>query len=178
MASLVEVVNFKLLRQRLQQEITSKFAVDRATPDSTAFLSGMGRSGTTWAAEVINCDGKYRIVFEPFNPHHVDEARSFEYIQYLSGENRNIALMTSARGILNGRVSNRWVDRESRPGVFRRRIIKDIRSNLMLAWLGAIAPRMPIVLLIRHPLSVALSWLKLGWGTEANKGWHHDCQVI
>jgi len=166
-----------LLRRRLQR-VTPKFIVDIATPESTVFLSGMGRSGTTWVAEAINHDGTHRIVFEPFNPHKVKEARSFEYVQYLSRDYRDLTLMTSAQRILSGQVRNRWVDVENRTRVFRRRIIKDIRSNLMLAWLSSIAPRMPIVLLIRHPLSVAMSWHRLGWGAAEKTGWHRDCEVM
>ncbi len=37
----------------------------------------------------------------------------------------------------------------------------------MLKWLSAIRPGMPILLLIRHPLSVIDSYKTLGWGIEA-----------
>jgi len=46
---------------------------------------------------------------------------------------------------------------------YRRRIVKDIRCNLMLGWLAKIANHPPIVLVVRHPLQVAASWRKLKW---------------
>jgi hypothetical protein len=47
--------------------------------------------------------------------------------------------------------------------VARRRLIKDIRANLLLGWMRENFPGMPIVLLLRHPCAVAASRLALGW---------------
>ena len=151
--------------------------VDYGPPSSTMFLAGMGRSGTTWAGNIINYDGSYRVMFEPFLPALVSEAKHFEYIQYLNPRERDPLLVTAAQKILAGKVRNRWVDRENRGFFYRQRIVKDIRCNLMLRWLRDIRPSMPIVLLIRHPLAVAASWVKLGWGVEA-KGQRTDLEII
>jgi hypothetical protein len=150
----------------LKYALRSPF-LDRGKPDDTILLIGMGRSGTTWIADIINHDRSCRVLFEPFFPALVPEARGFEYIQYMRPTDDDPALAAAAVRILAGRTRSRWVDRDN-PGLFyRRRIIKDIRCNLMAGWLHAIFPRMPIVLVIRHPLQVAASWKKLGWGTEA-----------
>jgi hypothetical protein len=61
------------------------------------------------------------------------------------------------------------VDRHTRGFVFRRRLVKAVRCNLMLAWLADLRPEMPMALVIRHPLAVARSWLKLGWGTDPDE---------
>jgi hypothetical protein len=45
----------------------------------------------------------------------------------------------------------------------RRRLIKDIRANLLLGWMRANFPGMPIILLLRHPCAVVTSRLALGW---------------
>jgi hypothetical protein len=37
----------------------------------------------------------------------------------------------------------------------------------MVGWLRELRPRMPLVLVVRSPWSVASSWLALGWGTES-----------
>jgi hypothetical protein len=132
----------------------------------TVFLAGMGRSGTTWAADIVNYDGGFRVMFEPFLPVRVHEADAFEYIQYVNPLERDPVLVGAAQTILAGRVHNSWVDQESSGRLATRRIIKDIRCNLMLRWLKELCPAMPIVLLMRHPLAVAESWLKLGWGAD------------
>ena len=107
----------------------------------------------------------------------VSEARHFEYIQYLNPRQRDPLLVTAAQKILAGRVHNKWVDGENRGFFYRQRIVKDIRCNLMLRWLKDIRPSMPIVLMIRHPLAVAASWVKLGWGVEV-KGQRSDLEII
>ena len=47
----------------------------------------------------------------------------------------------------------------------------------MLGWLKEIAPWIPIILMIRHPLQVISSWVKLGWGKEA-KGERMDYDIV
>ncbi len=41
----------------------------------TVFVSGVGRSGTTWVANIINYANDYRFMFEPFHPQRVDVVR-------------------------------------------------------------------------------------------------------
>jgi hypothetical protein len=154
-----------------------RFLVDYGGVDATTFVAGMGRSGTTWVADIVNYDDRHRILFEPFLPHEVEEARPFEYIQYLSPQDTDSARVKAARRILGGKIRHPWVDRENRRLLYGRRIVKDIRCNLMLGWLKAICPSMPIILVMRHPLAVAASWLRLGWGV-ALEGARDDFSLI
>lgn len=133
------------------------------------FLAGMGRSGTTWAADIINLDNQFRVLFEPFHPLKVPESKQFEYIQYMHPENHNPTLINQARLILSGQVRTPWTDvgAKSIPDNLPI-LIKDIRCNLMLGWLKKIAPEFKFVLMIRHPLQVVDSWRKLGWGIESD----------
>jgi hypothetical protein len=141
--------------------------IDVGRPEDVILVAGMGRSGTTWAANVINHDHTHRVLFEPFFPARVSDARGFQYIQYLHPLSRDTLLTKKARRILSGKARNVWIDKENRGLFYRRRIVKDIRCTLMLGWLRMIAGTPPIVLVVRHPLQVALSWMKLGWGSEA-----------
>ena len=127
------------------------------------FLAGGGRGGTTWVSEIVNHRGEYRYVFEPFNPGKVGICRNFRRKQYLRPEDRREEYLGPARTILSGRLRSGWADRFNRKIVARRRLIKDIRANLLLGWLAANFPGMPIVLLLRHPCAVVASRLKLGW---------------
>jgi hypothetical protein len=48
--------------------------------------------------------------------------------------------------------------------VARRRLVKEIRANLLAPWLVEHFPGMPVVLLVRHPLAVAVSRREMQWG--------------
>lgn len=134
------------------------------TPDSTIFISGMARSGTTWLAEILNHDNSQRDILEPFLPTKVKTAQVFKTNQYLRPDNSDRVLIQNAKKILSGKFRSRWSDWGNRKFISTRRIIKDVRANLMLKWLLGLRPGMPTLFLIRHPLSIYASWKKLGWG--------------
>jgi hypothetical protein len=130
---------------------------------SSVFLAGSGRSGTTWVSGMINHRNAYRFVFEPFHPGKVRIIRHFRRKQYLRPDDLREEYLGPARTILTGELRNFWMDRFNRKLVARRRLIKDIRANLLLGWMRANFPGMPIVLLLRHPCAVVVSRLALGW---------------
>jgi hypothetical protein len=127
------------------------------------FLAGSGRSGTTWLSEVINYKGGYRYVFEPFNPARVSAFGHFRSKQYLRPDDTSEAFLEPARLALSGALKDPWTDRFNARFMARRRLIKDIRANLLLLWMRANFPGMPIILLLRHPCAVVTSRLALGW---------------
>lgn len=133
-------------------------------PDSTIFISGMARSGTTWLAEILNYDNSHRDILEPFLPAKVKTVQMFKTNQYLPPENHDPVFIQRANKILSGNFRSRWSDWGNRKFISTRRIIKDVRANLMLKWLLRLRPKMPTLFLIRHPLSIHASWKKLGWG--------------
>lgn len=128
-------------------------------------LVGIGRSGTTWVGDIINHKKNYRVLFEPFFPDKVSEAKGFEYIQYLHPSIKNTELSIKSLNILKGNIkSNSWVDRDNEiTKKYRNIIVKDIRCNLMLGWLQKVSDFTPTILVIRHPLQVLSSWKKLDW---------------
>ena len=130
---------------------------------NSIFLAGSGRSGTTWVSDIINYKNDYRYVFEPFHPGKVEICRGFGRKQYLRPQDRREEFLRPARRILSGGLRSGWSDRFHSRFVSRRRLIKDIRANLLLGWLRANFPEMPIILLLRHPCAVAHSKIRLGW---------------
>ena len=132
-------------------------------PEDTIFVAGSGRGGTTWLADAINHQREYRLVFEPFRPDKVPEVSGFRRRQYLRIDEPGEEYLGPARRILCGGVRNRWVDRFHRTFVARRRIVKDVRANLMLGWMAEAFPEMPVVLVLRHPCAVVESQMSLGW---------------
>jgi hypothetical protein len=130
---------------------------------SSVFLAGTGRSGTTWLSDVVNHGGGYRYVFEPFHPGKVDAFAHFRPRQYLRPDDRREEFVGPARRVLTGKLRDPWIDRFHRGFLPRRRLIKDIRANLLLGWIKANFPGTPIILLLRHPCAVVASRLALGW---------------
>jgi hypothetical protein len=129
----------------------------------SVFLAGSGRAGTSWVSDIINYRGEYRYVFEPFHPGKVDVCKNFRSKQYLRPDDRREEYLEPARKVLSGALRSRWTDRFHRRFVAKRRLIKDIRANLLLGWMRANFPGMPIILLLRHPCAVVASRLALGW---------------
>jgi len=154
---------------RLPQLIYRLHVETNPHSDASVLLAGSGRGGTTWLAEVINYDNSYRLMFEPFNGARVRESRAFGESQYLRPDDENVAFLEPAQKIFTGSVRNAWVDVYNRSLRPKRRLIKDIRVNLMLGWIRAHFPEIPIVLLLRHPCAVAYSRWKLGWVADLER---------
>jgi hypothetical protein len=153
---------------RLIRRVRRVAYIDIGPPEATIFVAGMGRSGTTWISALVNHDFRHRIIFEPFRPEVVPVATVFGPFAYLRPGDRDTARVAAAQAILAGRTPRGAVDRHHRGMVFRRRIVKAVRANLMLGWFRSIRPAMPIVLVVRNPFAVAASWMQLGWGTVAD----------
>ncbi len=136
---------------------------------ASKFLAGSGRSGTSWIAEVLNVDNIYRYVSEPFNRGHVPLCQNFAPRQYIRPSDNDSLFLEPARIIFSGRVRNNWTDSKNRRMLCTQRLIKDVRTTLMLKWIGNHFPGMPIVFVMRHPFAVAHSRVKLGWRTDLRK---------
>ena len=130
---------------------------------SSVFLAGSGRGGTTWVSGIVNHRNAYRFVFEPFHPGKVRIMENFSRKQYLRAGDRREEYLRPARSVLNGEIRSLWTDRFNEKLVARRRLIKDIRANLLLGWMRENFPGMPVILLLRHPCAVVASRLALGW---------------
>jgi hypothetical protein len=126
------------------------------------------RSGSTLLAEVLASGRTTRLVYEPAN---VSGA-------LFTGElAAQVALPTgpgpelhAIERALRGRVHGSWVDQLAIGHVFSRRVVKDVRGIGLLELVAARHPTTPIVLLVRHPLAVAMSVTSLGWTPSGTEG--------
>src|SRR5262249_34530295 len=132
----------------------------------TVMLAGVGRSGTTWVEQVINHGNDYREMFEPFHFEKTPDCAHFKVHQYLRTDCRDPRYLSPATRIVTGRIHSPWIDRFNHRHWARQRLIKDIRVNLLLKWLHARFPGMPLLLMLRHPCAVASSCLQLKWKTR------------
>jgi hypothetical protein len=131
------------------------------------FVAGSGRSGTTWVQELINHARDHRVIFEPFLGSVVPFCRHFERKQYLRATDDSPEFLGPARTILGGDFRNDWTDQYNDRPAYRKRLVKDIRANLLLRWLREHFPTVPIVFLMRHPCAVVASQLRGRWGLKA-----------
>jgi len=130
---------------------------------NTIVVAGSGRSGTTWLAQIINVNNDFRLVFEPFHSQKVKEWEGFNSRQYIRENDDDPKIHSSVEKILGGDLRNSWADGYNRKFLCKKRIVKEIRANLMLKYIQKNFPESPILFLVRHPCAVALSRMRLGW---------------
>lgn len=148
------------------QKIIGQMFIELNDISNTVILAGTGRSGTTWLQEIINHNNSFRVMFEPFNSSKIKLVKDWNYRQYLRIDNHDPRFIKPANEILNGNVRDPWVDQYNRKHIVHKRLIKDIRANLILKWIKSNFSTIPMILILRHPCAVANSKLKLGWHTH------------
>jgi hypothetical protein len=138
----------------------------RQSPQNTIFITGSPRSGTTWLLEILETIPRTRRIYEPFGPpfpcadvgwrpyrHEEEEYPCLE--RYVRG-----LLTGSARGLPRIGPHSHTLLRQAVERTFpRQTVIKSVRAQRLLPWLARRFD-LPMVLLIRHPLSVVSSQLR------------------
>lgn len=153
----------KDIRRKLWRRVAGKLVQNPPTDlDRTVLLAGSGRSGTTWVAELINAAHDHRVIFEPFDARFNEDWPVTR--RFAPPGTDDPVLEAAARQALDGTLSNRWVDAHNTAIRPQYRLVKAIRANLALGWMGERFPELRIVFLMRHPLAVARSRQQMGWG--------------
>jgi hypothetical protein len=132
----------------------------------TTLLSSSGRSGSTWLQNIISKSARFRVMFEPFNPTRCQLGDEWKYKQYVGANDSMPVLREVAKNVLLGKIHNTWVDQDNTVLFPNKRLLKDIRTNLCLAWLKKQFPHIKVIFLLRHPLDVAKSRMRIGWGSD------------
>lgn len=150
--------------QPLRRRMGLRLVLDRNRDHrESVFIAGTGRGGGTWLSEIINQQNDYRLVFEPFHPKRAPWMEPFPERPYLRADDDDPEFLALARRIVTGQVRHAWTERFNRRFVAHRRIIKEDFANLMMKWLHVNFPGMPLVLLLRHPCAIALSFQTHGY---------------
>lgn len=129
----------------------------------TVIISGSGRSGTTWVANILNYDNQYRYMFEPFNPFRVARIKKFGKLTYLKAGHKDKRTYELVGDVLSGKIKSLWINKYNRKCIVKKRLIKEIHINILLKWIKNYFPEIPIILLLRHPFAVAYSKTRLSW---------------
>jgi len=149
-----------------------KFGIDLAG-DNVVWIAGSGRSGTSWLANSINHKNDFRYIFEPLNPNFLEQNQSdidwFPHVQQKHGLLESIVL---------GKISNAWVNSRNRNFFARKRLVKSIRSNLMIPWINRNFPNVKVVIINRNPLAVAASRKALANRGKGNWIWEPSLEVL
>ena len=160
----------KELAYRFRKTLYSRLFIDTNSDcRRTVLLAGTGRSGTTWVSHILNYRNDHRYIFEPFHPQKVSICGGFRYRQYVRPGNDDETYLAPAEAILTGRLRSGWSDAHNRKLCATKRLVKDIRANLLLKWIHTSFSGIPIILLLRHPCAVANSRLRLNWGTHLDE---------
>jgi hypothetical protein len=142
------------------------------------FVCGSGRSGTTWLAEILKKVRGRRYIYEPFNREQVPLCRTFGLRQYLRPGDNNPAFLIPASRIFRGQARGPWMDQYNQALIATTRLIKDVRSTLMLKWVHDHFPGMRIIYVVRHPGAVASSKVALGWRFEPAKAFFTQNELM
>ena len=142
----------------------------RDSPGNPAFIiTGSGRSGTTWLAEILAAHLHGRIIFEPFRPGIVPSLAGLNNRQYLRPGDPAPEFFSGIETILRGNIRNAWTDRYNDRFRYSTRVIKAIRANLMVGWMLEAFPDTRILHVVRDPFPTMSSQKKGGWKLDISK---------
>lgn len=144
--------------------------------ESLLLIAGSARSGTTWLQELLGAQARFRVIFEPFHEQLAPE-RLRSVPAYIPPALTSAPYVSDVETVLRGRVRDKWMDQHNHHLVSRRRLIKEIHSNLRLGWFRERFPYFPIVYVIRHPLAVAASRARLQWRPSPER-YFSDPQLV
>ena len=157
-------------------------AAASAAADSRLWISGSGRSGTTWLSSLVAARRRTVLVFEPLHPRRVPlppldpPIREVFHRPYLRPDADAPAWLDLVERLYRGELSNHWTryrvrPRRTWPGIWLRhigaptRVVKEIRGNLLCGWLSRSAGAR-VVHVVRHPCATLASQRNAGWGGE------------
>jgi hypothetical protein len=148
-------------------------------------IAGTGRSGTTWVSDVLGSCRRCYVIYEPLRASMVpgvpDGIQGGDHpAVYLRPEDDDRGDWECFfRNLFGGKISTCWTRQEwrsdgpfagwqgalryrIRQGLARHCVIKCIRANMVLGWLGR-RFSVRVIYLTRHPCAVVGSRLKLKW---------------
>lgn len=135
----------------------------------TILVMGSGRSGSTWLAGLLASPFRYRLMFEPFHPGHVQGA-DLVADHYFAPSDVPEKVLDFINKAINDRIDSEWIAQHSnrRWRMHRWRfwpkvkIAKIIRGNLLIPAIRYLyGDSLPIVILFRHPGAVIDSFMRV-----------------
>src|SRR6476659_1893389 len=139
----------------LRRKVFSRIYIDSNRDyHNTVLLSSLGRSGSTLLSNLINYKNDYRVIFEPFKYDTVDITKVFVHPFYIPPENREEKFLKPLVRVITGKIRTAWTDKDNKKFIAKKRLIKDIRTHLLLHWIRSVYKDLPIIILIRNTFAV------------------------
>lgn|GEM_PF-2804527 len=170
-AGLIPLAKRGLLETSLLGERLQFLVQPRPEPHAAILLTGPGRSGTTWLADVIASTPRVQQIFEPllFNPQVYKltgwtppSIETYLRLYYLRPVGDYPGWYMLLNCILTGRYRTYLTDTERTSFFPKRYLVKEIRANLMLGYVyDHFQPA--IIHITRHPCAVIASRMRLDW---------------
>lgn len=124
---------------------------------NAVWMVGDGRSGSSWAANIVSRTCGYRQLFEPFHPIEVRKFGGYQLNHYQRPGSRNEPLRRKLQDVFEGRISNRRVNQAADRILYNGLLAKDVFATLLAAWGIENFPHVRLVLQVRNPFAVAVS---------------------
>jgi hypothetical protein len=179
----------KQLKSQKQRKINrlstrSLYLIDKSISKSKKFeisdcilLAGAPRSGTTWLMEIFEKIHGYSYIFEPFQPEWFPDSLKTGFINrlYLLPDIDWVKGEEYLKKIFTGKIVSRSplykyrIDMLVNRVISRKLIVKSVRINRILPWIGKRFELKKIFFIIRHPCAVVSSQLKTGY-----VGYHNE----
>ncbi|MBN2478039.1 sulfotransferase family protein [Candidatus Micrarchaeota archaeon] len=134
-------------------------------------IVGSARSGTSWLAELIARQFRYRLLFEPEHETNTPQGKLI-CDRYITAENTNKEIDAYFSKIFSNRVDSNWVAQSSNrkfkmhlwPFLPKKYIIKFVRCNLAAHYINRNF-QLPLIHIVRNPYEVLHSQnrVKFDW---------------
>ncbi|MCX6509088.1 MAG: sulfotransferase [Actinobacteria bacterium] len=147
-------------RGRLRQHWRSVIIGGHDT-SKALWITSWQRSGSTWLAELLASPKGTRFVYEPANIPDLcfEGAQAAMIAPPLISPPHTAAVVKG----LEGKVAHWWSDQFNHSHRPRRLVAKDVRGIGIAGTVAEQLDAMPIIILIRNPIDVATSIVRLGW---------------
>jgi len=121
---------------------------------------GSARSGTSWLAETIAAQHRYRLLFEPEHEHNTAQGKLL-CDKYITPENATAEIHKYLNQVFLNRIDNDWIGQASNrkykrhlwPIIPKKYIIKFVRANLSARYMNE-EFKIPLIHIIRNPYEV------------------------
>jgi hypothetical protein len=145
-------------------------------------VAGSARSGTSWLAEIIALQFRYRLLFEPEHEYQTQEG----YLicdKFISKDNLQNEQVEYFKKIFSNKIDNDWIAQISNrklkmhlwPIIPKKYVVKFVRCNLSAHFMSSYF-KIPLLFIIRNPYDVILSQnrVKFDWLYNLNHFKHQE----
>ena len=155
------LVNHAAYRRRRLRQHWRSVVIGGHDATKALWISSWQRSGSTWLAEMLASPPRTRLVYEPANipDGYFDGADAALSAPPLDSPVHASAVVEG----LSGTVRHWWSNQFNQTHLPQRLVAKDVRALGVAGQVAEALGTTPIIILVRNPIDVATSTIRLGW---------------